>query len=162
MFILIGIHDHSLKPFKLALTHVIYKRLKVFKPFKKLLVLACGGDGTFSWISSSIDMLDMHSQCTLTCLPLGTGNDLSRCLSWGKFFSTADVANFKIYKFMKKIINAKPVKVDQWSIDFIPSKSPPAAGNYKDLWCFGYGSKTQIFVKKVSSKTQKILVSILQ
>ena len=42
-------------------------------------------------------------------LPLGTGNDLSRVLGWGEGHDS----NVNVYKIMKQLQHAKPVKLDR-------------------------------------------------
>jgi diacylglycerol kinase (ATP) len=50
-----------------------------------VIAVICGGDGTVMWVVSEIakngiDPMLVH----LAIMPLGTGNDFSRSLGWGK------------------------------------------------------------------------------
>uniref|UniRef100_A0A8C2KZ84 Diacylglycerol kinase n=1 Tax=Cyprinus carpio TaxID=7962 RepID=A0A8C2KZ84_CYPCA len=57
--------------------------LRLFQKFDNFRILVCGGDGSVGWVLSEIDKLNLHKQCQLGVLPLGTGNDLARVLGWG-------------------------------------------------------------------------------
>ncbi|PKU69105.1 Diacylglycerol kinase 7 [Dendrobium catenatum] len=51
----------------------------------KLCVRVAGGDGTVGWVLGSLG--ELHAQCRepippIGIIPLGTGNDLSRCFGW--------------------------------------------------------------------------------
>ena len=62
----------------------------------RLLVIACGGDGTFNWLASCVATLAAEQAAAqppgprfrpdLVVCPLGTGNDLARSLGWGAAF----------------------------------------------------------------------------
>uniref|UniRef100_A0A672GZZ5 Diacylglycerol kinase n=1 Tax=Salarias fasciatus TaxID=181472 RepID=A0A672GZZ5_SALFA len=57
--------------------------LRLFQKFVTFRILVCGGDGSVGWVLSMLDKLNLHKQCQLGVLPLGTGNDLARVLGWG-------------------------------------------------------------------------------
>ncbi|OBS57893.1 hypothetical protein A6R68_10981 [Neotoma lepida] len=61
--------------------------ISMFKNFARFRVLVCGGDGSVSWVLSTIDAFGLHDRCQLAVIPLGTGNDLSRVLGWGSFWN---------------------------------------------------------------------------
>ncbi|KAJ8954354.1 hypothetical protein NQ318_011026 [Aromia moschata] len=70
------------------------------------------GDGSVGWVLSEIDKLDMHKQCQVAVLPLGTGNDLARVLGWG---SSCD-DDTHLPQLLEKYEKAGTKMLDRWSI----------------------------------------------
>ncbi|CAD6188834.1 unnamed protein product [Caenorhabditis auriculariae] len=74
-------------------------------------VLVAGGDGT---ICSALDQIDSLSRrIPAAVLPLGTGNDLSRVLKWGKKCG----GDVNVVKLMEGIQDSEVVNIDRWTID---------------------------------------------
>ncbi|XP_071798158.1 diacylglycerol kinase delta-like isoform X3 [Asterias amurensis] len=86
--------------------------LRLFQNFDTFRILVCGGDGSIGWVLSEIDKLDLHKQCQIGVLPLGTGNDLARVLGWG----TACDDDAQLPTILEKLERASTKMLDRWSI----------------------------------------------
>ncbi|XP_053165327.1 diacylglycerol kinase eta isoform X2 [Hemicordylus capensis] len=86
--------------------------LRLFQKFDNFRILVCGGDGSVGWVLSEIDKLNLHKQCHLGVLPLGTGNDLARVLGWGG--SCDD--DTQLPQILEKLERASTKMLDRWSI----------------------------------------------
>ncbi|KAF2903351.1 hypothetical protein ILUMI_02836 [Ignelater luminosus] len=86
--------------------------LRLFRHFDPFRILVCSGDGSVGWVLSEIDKLDMHKQCQVAVLPLGTGNDLARVLGWG---SSCD-DDTHLPQLLEKYEKASTKILDRWSI----------------------------------------------
>ncbi|KAJ9585833.1 hypothetical protein L9F63_020535, partial [Diploptera punctata] len=86
--------------------------LRLFRHFDPFRILVCSGDGSVGWVLSEIDRLDLHKQCQVGVLPLGTGNDLARVLGWG---SSCD-DDTHLPQLLEKYEKACTKMLDRWSI----------------------------------------------
>ncbi|XP_012240308.1 diacylglycerol kinase 1 isoform X2 [Bombus vosnesenskii] len=91
--------------------------LQMFKDVKNFKVICCGGDGTVGWVLETMDRVQFEHQPAVGVIPLGTGNDLARCLRWGGGYEGE-----AIHKVLKKIEKATPVMMDRWQIEVLDQK----------------------------------------
>ncbi|KAL7735910.1 hypothetical protein ACLKA6_002359 [Drosophila palustris] len=92
--------------------------LTLFKDMPNFKVICCGGDGTVGWVLEAMDTIELVTQPAIGVIPLGTGNDLARCLRWGGGYEGENIP-----KLMEKIKRASTVMLDRWSIEV--TNNPP-------------------------------------
>ncbi|KAK4567162.1 hypothetical protein RGQ29_003121 [Quercus rubra] len=90
--------------------------LDLFKNVQYFRVLVCGGDGTVSWVLDVIEKYNFESPPPVAILPLGTGNDLSRVLQWGRGFSTVN-GQGGLTTLLQDINHAAVTMLDRWKVD---------------------------------------------
>jgi diacylglycerol kinase (ATP) len=85
--------------------------LESFSTFTRLRILVCGGDGTVSWIVSTIESMEMQRWPPIAILPLGTGNDLARIHGWGGGYS-----NESLIKILEQVSEGYVSWLDRWEM----------------------------------------------
>uniref|UniRef100_A0A1I8IF89 diacylglycerol kinase (ATP) n=1 Tax=Macrostomum lignano TaxID=282301 RepID=A0A1I8IF89_9PLAT len=101
-----------------------YIGLNFFRELPQFRILVCGGDGTAGWLLEAMDKFDWgDNRPPVAVLPLGTGNDLARCLRWGGGYE-----NESLEKILHRISQGSVMLLDRWKINF----SEPAPEDHGD------------------------------
>lgn len=79
--------------------------------FSRLRILVCGGDGTVSWIVSTMEKMKIQRVPPIAILPLGTGNDLARIHGWGGGYN-----NEPLTAILEQVAESYSSWLDQWEM----------------------------------------------
>eukprot|EP00980_Cylindrotheca_fusiformis_P022873 scaffold9857_cov127-Cylindrotheca_fusiformis.AAC.19 len=112
--------------------------LKSFSVFTKLRILVCGGDGTVSWIVSTIEKLNLQRWPPIAILPLGTGNDLARVHGWGGGYS-----NESLVDILQQVAESYVSWLDRWEMT-VESKKGKVKEAKSFFNYFGVGADAQM------------------
>ncbi|XP_056156322.1 diacylglycerol kinase eta [Lampris incognitus] len=128
--------------------------LRLFQKFATFRILVCGGDGSVGWVLSELDKLNLHKQCQLGVLPLGTGNDLARVLGWGGLCDD----DAQLLQILEKLERATTKMLDRWSVMTyeVPTKHTPIVKEDD-----GLDSPLQVHITQYADSVASHLTKIL-
>lgn len=89
--------------------------LAFFANVPQFKVLVCGGDGSVGWVLDSIDKQNFASPPPVAILPIGTGNDLARVLSWGGGFGVVERQG-GLSAVLRQVDHAAVTMLDRWQV----------------------------------------------
>jgi diacylglycerol kinase (ATP) len=89
--------------------------LLLFRKVPHFRILVCGGDGTVGWVLDAIDRQNYESPPPVAILPAGTGNDLSRVLSWGGGLGSVEKQG-GLCTVLHDIEHAAVTILDRWKV----------------------------------------------
>ncbi|CAI0403909.1 unnamed protein product [Linum tenue] len=92
--------------------------LQLFSDVQYFRILVCGGDGTVAWVLDAIERHNFESPPPVAVLPLGTGNDLSRVLQWGRSFKMAKRQG-GLCAILHEVDHAAVTMLDRWKVNII-------------------------------------------
>ena len=94
--------------------------LNKFKDLTEWRIVVAGGDGTIASVLNYLyDTLKPKYYPGVSLIPLGTGNDLSRVLGWGKTISNTDV-----YDYLENLeARSTMTLLDRWKVTFTYQKN---------------------------------------
>lgn len=95
-------------------------RLNWYRTTKRLLLLVAGGDGTVSSVISALyDTNPWSEPPPVAILPLGTGNDLSITLNWGKSasgYESLSKMTAMLQDTLQEVASARKSLLDRWTV----------------------------------------------
>lgn len=97
-------------------------------------ILVAGGDGTIAWLLNTINKLQLQPIPSVAIIPLGTGNDLSRVLGWGKEHDS----HLDPIEILRQVQTAEKVMLDRWSVIIKPYGGLGFRGSYQTLFMYNY------------------------
>lgn len=107
---------------------------------RDVAILACGGDGTVTWVLSELNdrreaLFKNIRLPPVGIVPLGTGNDLARSLGWGPALTD----NFQLLSYVQRAMKAETVLLDKWRLTLRPSHLlPPSLRQRGTVEFIGY------------------------
>ncbi|GMH86786.1 hypothetical protein TrVE_jg737 [Triparma verrucosa] len=107
-----------------------------FSRIPKSRILVCGGDGTVSWILSSLETLHLSRSPPIAILPLGTGNDLARVHGWGGGY-----VGESLLEILKDVRDSYTTMLDRWDLTIETDSGTKKVKTFNNY--FGIGADAQ-------------------
>ncbi|MCO5572831.1 hypothetical protein L7F22_026590 [Adiantum nelumboides] len=89
--------------------------LEFFGNVPHFRVLVCGGDGSVGWVLDAIERQNYDSPPPVAILPIGTGNDVARVLSWGGGYGAVKQQG-GLAMVLSQIDHAVVTMLDRWQV----------------------------------------------
>ncbi|CAF3337328.1 unnamed protein product [Rotaria sp. Silwood1] len=106
---------HLLNPrqvFLLENDQTIFNALDIYSSLSNIRLCVFGGDGTVGWVLGRLaELYPSLNNPPVSICPLGTGNDLSRVLSWGEQYDPK-----RLLSTLIQIPQAQPIALDRWQV----------------------------------------------
>ncbi|CAF3786226.1 unnamed protein product [Rotaria socialis] len=94
----------------------IKQALSIYSSLRNTRISICGGDGSVGWVLNVLaETCSSLNNPPVSICPLGTGNDLSRVLGWGRCYSAK-----QLLTMLQQVSDAQPIPLDRWQITFEP------------------------------------------
>jgi diacylglycerol kinase (ATP) len=106
---------HDAQVFEISATEGPEIGLEFFKNVSHFRVLVCGGDGSVGWVLDAIEKQNYDSPPPVAILPIGTGNDLARVLSWGGGYGAVKRQG-GLPMVLAQIDHAAVTVLDRWKV----------------------------------------------
>ncbi len=98
--------------FLLENNETITHALQIYSSLPNIRICVFGGDGTVGWILARLaEAYPSGNNPPVSICPLGTGNDLSRVLSWGEQYDPK-----RLFQTLLQIPQAQTVPLDRWEV----------------------------------------------
>ena len=115
--------------FLLKNNETIVDALQIYSSLPNVHVCVFGGDGTVGWVLGCLaEAYPNGNNPPVSICPLGTGNDLSRVLSWGEQYDPQ-----RLMQTLLQIPTAQTVVLDRWQVQLeqldsseVVSSAPPS------------------------------------
>ncbi|KAF8773230.1 Diacylglycerol kinase beta like protein [Argiope bruennichi] len=101
--------------------------LQMYKIVPNFRGVCCGGEmeSVRVWLGlDTIDKMNFANPPPVAILPLGTGNDLARCIGWGPGYE-----NESLPKILKKLEKSTVCPMDRWKIEISTSGNSDEKGD---------------------------------
>lgn len=104
----------------------ILHALEIYSALSNVRICVFGGDGTVGWVLGRLAEIYPSLNNPPVCIcPLGTGNDLSRVLSWGEQYDPK-----RLLTTFTQIPYAQVIALDRWQVTIEPLDSANSNRNF--------------------------------